>query len=322
MSRLPAPATAGVNDTTAARGAPGAIDPSADRPSLAVGLYLLAAGVFTIMDALAKQLTLDGFAPEQVIALRYLLVTLALIPVVAWRWREWPLKTSQPALHVARGALLIGAATLFVYAIRTLPLATATSISFVSPLFVTILSILFLKEQVGLRRWAAIAVGFVGVLAILRPGAATFQFAMLLPMAASFCWASSLIITRAMKGRESAFAILVWSTGAGLVVIAPLGLLNWRPLDANAMTIIALLAVCHVAAQLLVIRAFMLSAASSLAPFSYTTLIWATLIGYFFFDALPDLPTLAGAAVLAAAGLYVWHRERLAAARARKDSTE
>ena len=178
----------------------------------------------------------------------------------------------------------------------------------------TVLSILFLKEKVGPRRWAAIFVGFLGVLVIIRPGAVAFDVAMLLPMAASFCWACALIITRAMKGREGALAILVWSTGFGLVVIAPLGLAVWRPLDLDAVLLVGLLAVCHLVAQMLVIRAFAYGAASLVAPFAYMALVWATLIGYLAFDALPDGPTLAGAVVLASAGVYVWHRERRQAA--------
>jgi len=286
-----------------------------DRPGLAIGLYLLAMVFFTAMDGLSKSLAGAGMAPEQVTALRYLFVLGLLAPVVAWTWRSRPLATSRPGLQILRGALLIASATLFVYALQSLPLEQATAIGFVSPLYVTVLSIVFLGEKVGIRRWGAIGVGFLGVLAILRPGADAFTPAMLLPMLSSLCWAGGLIITRFMRGREKPFAILLWSTGVGFVVVAPLGLATWRAPTAEEYGLLVLIALCHVGGQFLTIRAFMLASASLLAPFSYTTIVWATLIGFFAFGSLPDLPTAAGAIVLASAGLYVWRRERALARR-------
>jgi drug/metabolite transporter (DMT)-like permease len=175
--------------------------------------------------------------------------------------------------------------------------------------------VIFLKEKVGPRRRAEIGGGLLGVFAILRPGAVDFDIVMLLPIAASLCWAGSLIITRAMKGRETALAILVWSTMAGLVVIAPMGFATWRPLEFDAVVIIALLAVFHLGAQTLVIQAFTLGAASLIAPFAYVALVWATLIGYPAFDNMPDAPAFGGAAILIGSGIYVWQRERAVAAR-------
>lgn len=281
-----------------------------DRPGLAIGLYLLAMIVFVAMDGFSKTLALQGMAPEQMTALRYLIVLLLLAAPAARLWRERPLATTRPGLQILRGVLLTGAATIFVYALKYLPIETATAIGFISPLFVTVLSIVFLGEQVGVRRWAAVGVGFLGVMAILRPGAASFEIAMLLPICSSVCWAGSLIITRAMRGRERPFTILFWSTGVGFVAVAPMAAAEWQTPTTAQLGMLGLIALCHVAAQFLVIRAFMIGAASALAPFSYTTIVWATLVGYFVFGSLPDLPTVAGAALLAAAGLYVWHRER------------
>lgn len=290
----------------------GEADPSAqDRPGRAIGLYLLAMIAFVSMDGLSKQLTTTGMAPEQVTSMRYAIVLLLLAPIVAWRWRSRPMATTRPGLQTLRGVLLIASATLFVYALRALPIEQATAIGFVSPMFVTLLSIVFLGEKVGVRRWAAIALGFAGVLAILRPGAASFELAMLLPICSSFCWACGLIITRAMRGRERPFTIVLWSTATGLLVVAPFSLTNWRPPTPEEIGLLVLIALCHLAGQLLTIRAFMTASASLLAPFSYSTIIWATLIGYFAFASLPDLATTIGAAILAAAGLYVWHRERV-----------
>lgn len=281
-----------------------------DRPLLAIGLLLGANFVFTAMDGFAKGLAGAGMAAEQIIMLRYVLVSALLLPAVLRYRSARPFRTGRPIAHIARGVLLIGSATLFVHAMAHLPLETATAIGFVSPLYVTALSIPFLGEKVGVRRWAAVGAGFVGVLIILRPGTEVFQPAMLLPLLSSLFWAAGLIITRQMRGTEQPLTILIWSTGAGLVAIAPLGLLDWRPPTFQEWSFLLAIAACHVAGQYLTIRAFMLASASLIAPFSYSTLLWAILIGMFAFDSFPDGPTLIGGALLVAAGVYVWHRER------------
>tara|TARA_R110002096_G_scaffold162787_3_gene330037 strand:+ start:337 stop:1374 length:1038 start_codon:yes stop_codon:yes gene_type:complete len=295
--------------------APSGGDTSGDRPGLAIGIVLLAMLTFVVMDGLSKLLTDQGMAPELIVYVRYWLVLILLVPLVAAKWSTRPLATKRPLLHLIRGVMLIGSATLFVYALETLPLATATSIGFVSPLYVTALSIPFLGEKVGIRRWAAVGVGFLGVLVILRPGGAAFQTAMLLPLASSFLWACGLIITRAMRGKERPITILVWSTIGGLLVITPMGLAAWQMPTPQQWLLLGLIACCHLAGQYLTIRAFSLASASILAPFSYTTMIWATLIGLLVFGNLPEGATLIGSGILACAGLYVWHRERIVTGR-------
>ncbi|EDP62978.1 acetylornithine deacetylase [alpha proteobacterium BAL199] len=282
-----------------------------DQPLLAIGFLLGANFVFTAMDGFAKGLAGSGMAAEQIILLRYALVSVLLVPAVLRHWYARPWRTSRPVAHIARGVLLIGSATLFVHAMVHLPLETATAIGFVSPLYVTALSIPFLGEKVGIRRWAAVGAGFVGVLLILRPGSDVFQLAMLLPLVSSLCWAAGLILTRQMRGTEGPLTILIWSTVSGLVAIIPLGILDWRNPTPAEWSFLVAIAICHVAGQYLTIRAFMLASASLIAPFSYSTLVWAILIGVFAFGSYPDAPTLIGGALLVAAGIYVWHRERL-----------
>lgn len=296
-------------ETTADRPSPPSAAP--DQPLLAIGFLLGANFVFTAMDGFAKGLAGSGMAAEQIILLRYSLVAVLLVPAVLRNWHARPWRTGRPIAHIARGVLLIGSATLFVHAMVHLPLETATAIGFVSPLYVTALSIPFLGEKVGIRRWAAVGVGFAGVLLILRPGSDVFQPAMLIPLVSSLCWAVGLILTRQMRGTEGPLTILIWSTVAGLAAIIPLGIVDWRPPTAGEWGFLITIAFCHVAGQYLTIRAFMLASASLIAPFSYSTLIWAMLIGAFAFGSYPDFATLAGGGVLVAAGIYVWHRERL-----------
>jgi drug/metabolite transporter (DMT)-like permease len=289
---------------------PAAAADSGDRPGLAIALLLMAMAAFVTMDGLAKSLAGQGLAPELIVLWRYALVSVVLLPVVARQWPQRPFRTSRPGLHIVRGVLLVASAALFIYAIRVLPLETSTAISFMSPLYVTALSIPFLGEKVGIRRWMAVLIGLAGVLTIIRPWADSFHPAMLMPVMSSFCWACGLIITRKMRGAEPPFTILIWSTVSGFAAIIPLGLIDWHMPDESQLIKLLAIAVCHLIGQYLTIRAFMLASASILAPFSYSTIIWATLIGAVFFHSLPDAPTVAGTAILFAAGIYVWHRER------------
>lgn len=299
---------------SAAQNAPAA-PPSQDRPGLAILLVLCTTLTFVSMDAIAKLLTQTGMVPEAIIMIRFSIVSTVVLCLVLYRWRERPFATKKPRLHILRGVLQIGAATAFVYGVRSLPLETATAISFVSPLFITALSVPFLGEKVGPRRWAAVLLGFGGVLMILRPGSASFEWAMLLPMLASFLWANTIIITRAMRSSEKALTVLAWSTFAGFAAVLPFGISSFVWPNTEQWLLLFGLAGCHLAAQTLVIRAYMMASASVLAPFSYSSLVWATLFGLVIWGSVPDLMTAAGALVLAGAGLYVWWRERRLAGR-------
>lgn len=281
-----------------------------ERPVLAVGLVLLAMLVFTSTDAIAKYLTVT-MAPQQIIWVRYGVIVAILLPVLWYRRAEGVIYTRRPWLHLLRGLLVMASSVLFIFALQRLPLELCTAIGFVSPLYVTALSIPLLGETVGARRWAAVGVGLLGVLVILRPGGAAFQWAMLIPLVSSLCWALGLIITRLMRGSEHALTVLAYSSVVGWVAVTPLALPLWRAPDAMQWLMLIGLGSLNALAQYLVIHAFMMASASLLAPFSYSTILWATLLGALVFGSVPDLATVLGTLVLVTAGLYVWHRERV-----------
>ena len=149
------------------------------------------------------------------------------------------------------------------------------------------------------------------MLIILRPGGASFQLAMLLPLGASLCWATGLTLTRLMRDREQALTVLAWSSLVGVVALSPLVWSVWLTPNASQWTILILLGVFNGLGQYLVIRAFMLASASLLAPFSYSLIIWSMLIGLVVFNSFPDAITLVGTTILIAAGLYIWNREKV-----------
>ena len=281
-----------------------------DKPLLAIGLFSLAMMMFSATDGAAKYLSSD-IAPQQIIFLRFVIVLILILLFCIYRGQWNILKTTQPTLQILRGLLLAVCSLIFYFALKHLPLELCAAIGFVSPLFVTALSIPFLGERVGLRRWIAVLIGLLSVLMILRPGGVSFQLAMLLPLGSSLCWAMALVLTRLMRGSEQALTVLVWSSLVGVAAVFPLVWPVWVTPNASQWTILILLGVFNGLGQYLVIRAFMLASASLLAPFSYSIIIWSMLIGLIIFNSFPDGITLVGTAILIAAGLYIWHREKV-----------
>ncbi len=284
--------------------------PMADKPLVAIGLFSLAMMIFSATDGATKYLSAD-IAPQQIIFLRYVVVSVLILLFCICRGQRNILKTTQPTLQILRGLLLAVCSLIFVFALKYLPLELCAAIGFVSPLFVTALSIPFLGERVGIRRWIAVVIGLLSVLMILRPGGVTFQLAMLLPLGSSLCWAMALILTRLMRDSEQALTVLAWSSLVGVVAVSPLVWPVWKMPNASQWTILILLGVFNGLGQYLVIRAFMRASASLLAPFSYSIIIWSMLIGLIVFNSFPDGITLIGTAILIAAGLYIWYREKV-----------
>ena len=291
-----------------ARGRAGQTDGGADRTRLAVGLVLSAALCFVATDGAAKYLS-AGMSAPQILWIRNGVVLAILIPLVWRAGGRRRLRTGRPFLHVLRGLLLLGAGLLFVSALGNLPLELCTALTYVAPLFVTALSIPVLRERVGVRRWAAVGVGFLGVLVIVRPVGAGFLWVMFLPVLSALCWSMVLVVTRLMRSSERPLTVLLYSSVVGWVVSGPFAWMSWRtPGDTDWLLLIGI-GLGYALGQYLTIRAFMLASPSLLAPFAYSSMIWAVLIGATVFGTFPDLATVVGTAVLIGAGLYVWHRE-------------
>lgn len=281
-----------------------------DEPLRGIPLFLLAISLFSVSDALAKLLgeTLPG---PMIAWLRYLVfLLLAVLPLL--RRGGLSLAVSrQPGLQLLRGAGVAGSAILFILALQVLPLAEATAINFVSPFFVTALSVLVLAERVGWRRWSALAVGLAGMLVILRPGGGVFGWEALLPVCSSAAWAAAVVVTRRMAGVDPTATTILWTAGTGfllMTLLLPFGFAWPTPREAGLGLLIGLVST---AAQWLVVVAYRLAPASVLAPFSYVQLLYSALFGLLLFGALPDRWTLTGAAVIVASGLYTAHRERV-----------
>jgi drug/metabolite transporter (DMT)-like permease len=288
-----------------------------DKPFRGIGFTLLAMAIFSMMDGMSKFLAVD-YPPVEIAWGRFFFVFLFVLPLALRPEARRRLPSRFLFRHLVRGLCMLGSSIFFIFALAALPIAEASAIGFVSPLMTTALSIPLLGEKVGIRRWSAVVVGFIGVLVVMRPGTGAFEAAALLPICSSACWALGLIITRQMQASEPVLTTLFYSTLVGLVLTTVALPWSWTPLSAEGWTLLLLQGVLSVVAQYFLIRAFSYAGASLLAPFSYSQMLWSTLIGFFVFHQLPDLPTWIGAAIIIASGLYTLHRERVVRARDRR----
>jgi drug/metabolite transporter (DMT)-like permease len=272
---------------------------------------LASVGLFALMDAGLKLLS-THYPPFQVAALR----GLASLPFVL----VWALTTVGPVrllrvrwpLHLLRGVLGVLMMASFVYALRSLPLSTAYTVFFVAPLLITALSVPVLGEQVGPRRWIAIAIGFLGVLVVLRPtGEGVLSLAGLAVLLAALGYSVSAITVRVLARTDSTQAMVVWlmtsiAFGAGVLALP-----QWVPLQAGDLWLIAGIGVAGALGQYTVTEAFRHGEASSIAPMEYTALLWGVALDFSLWRVLPDGMTWVGAAIIVLSGLYLLHRERV-----------
>ncbi len=283
-------------------------------PLRGILLMLLALFLFVIMDASGKALTAD-YNIWQISWARYLF-HLAILPVFFRRQTVTSvLRTSKLKLQLLRSALMLGSTVFFFAAVSYIPLAEATAIGFVSPLLVAAFSVPLLGEKVGPRRWAAVIVGFIAVMLIIRPGFGMIHWAYLLPLVSAACFALYQITTRILSRYDSSVTTLAHSVSVGLLVTTVVMLLpgQWRNPDLQGWMLMILVGAVGGIAHYILIRALTLAPAALLAPFAYLQLVWAAIVGFLWFGDVPGWSTLAGTAVLAASGLYVMYRERKAA---------
>ena len=221
------------------------------------------------------------------------------------------MNTKRPWLQIVRSALLLFSTILNIFALRYLQLDETMSILFATPLLVAVFSIPFLGERIGPRRWAAIVVGFIGVLIITRPGFGHMHPAAFLTVAGTFCFALYNISTRILSTTDSSGTTLFYSNLFGAVVMSMAVPFVWTwPNGWFQIALMVIMGACGAFGHYLLIAAHRLAPASILAPFIYTQLIWVSISGYLVFSDLPNHWTLIGATIVIASGLYLLYRER------------
>ncbi|MCA6117613.1 DMT family transporter [Bradyrhizobium sp. WSM 1738] len=282
----------------------------ADRPFKGIALVLASTVFLGTSDVTAKYLSAT-LPSIEITWIRFLVFALIMTPAMMPGSPLFAMQTGRLGLHLLRGATILGSSLFFISGLRFLPIAEASATGFVAPLFVTALSIIFLGEKVGLRRWIATAVGLIGVLIILRPGTGAFHPAAFFPLVSALAWACTLIITRMMSGTERAITVMAYSSIVGLCILSALVPFVWVTPTLHDIAFGILIGVASTAGQWIVVLAFRYADASVLAPFSYTQLLWVSVLGFFIFGEVPDAYTITGAAFIVASGLYTAHRERV-----------
>ncbi|NIX75754.1 DMT family transporter [Microvirga terricola] len=275
-------------------------------------LMLISTVFFSGSDIVTKGLA--GAVPAVEIAwIRYATFSVLVIPLLMMNGSGTLLRSQHPWLQVLRGLGTVGSALLFTAGLRFLQVADATAIYFISPILIMALSIVFLGEKVGWRRWSAAAVGLLGVLIVIRPGTGAFNVAALLPLCGATSWAAAAVVTRKMSGRDHSLTTLAWSAFVGFALLSVLLPFSWVTPSWGEIGLGVCVGIFSTIGHWFVILAYRHANASTIAPFSYIQLIWAAILGYFVFNALPDQWTVIGAAVIAASGLYTAYRERVRA---------
>ncbi len=272
-------------------------------------LKLLAIAIFALMDAFLKQLSYH-YSPIQVVFLRGLMALPFVTAMLFWQGAVPQLKTRYWPLHLLRGVFGVAMLMAFIYSFSKMNLADVYAIYYASPLFVTLLSIVFLKERVGRHRWIAIFIGMLTVIFMMKPGSGSISWPALAALFSTVTYAVLIIIMKVLHRHESTiiqafYFTLAITCGAGLLTIP-----SWQALQWTDAWLLFGLGFTGASAQFIMTEAYRHAQASLLTPYEYSALIWGITFGFIFWREIPTPSMLIGACVVAATGLYIWHRER------------
>ena len=277
---------------------------------LGIAVMLLGIFLFAINDTLGKWLVAT-YSVGQVLLIRSIAALVVLSPLL-WRmgWRQL-FTVERPGMQVLRVGLSSLEVYAFYFAVIYLPLADVMTYWLAAPIYVAAMSPFLLGEQVGWRRWTAIFIGFVGVMIALEPSAATLTAPALISIFGTFCFAFMMLSGRALRGTPDKVLVFWQLVGAGVLglVTAPFG---WVQPSSFDLALLGGLGVVAMVAHVCVNRAMKLADAAVVAPFQYTLLFWAVVFGFFVFGDVPRSATLIGAAIIIAAGMFIFFRERAA----------
>jgi drug/metabolite transporter (DMT)-like permease len=277
---------------------------------IGIGLMCVTVALFALLDATAKYLSAE-MSTAQIVSARY--ITAFLLAMVLVNPIRFPrmMVTRRPVFQIFRSVLMLATTILNFIAVRYLQLDQTLSIMFSAPFLVALLAGPLLGEKLDWRRWAAICVGFGGVLLVTRPGLGGIHPAALLMVGAALCYAVYGIMTRALARTDSNETTLFYTNLVGMICMLPVLPFVWTPPEsAFSFALMMIMGLLGGSGHYLLIIAHRLAPASVLSPFIYSQMIWMIMLGYFVFGDVPSHWTLAGAATVIASGLYLISRER------------
>jgi drug/metabolite transporter (DMT)-like permease len=281
-------------------------------PQILTGILFMCAGVsmFPFMDAGIKWLS-PNYPVMEIVWARFTGHLLFMLLIFLPRYGRRLFATRQPLIQIGRSLLMLSSNFCYVIGIARVPLATASAIGFTSPLIVTALSLPLLGESVGMRRWSAVLAGFLGALLIIRPGTGFEDPAVFLILLSSLFWALYQIATRWVAAYDNAATAIIFTALLGsLFASVVLPFVFKPPQRLFDLFLLAAIGCLGGAGHYLIIRAFACGPAAVIAPLGYVDLLGSTALGYCFFANLPDLPTVFGAAIIVASGLFLALSER------------
>ena len=287
--------------------------PPISAPLRGIILMALAALLFACMHAVIRHVS-ASLHPFEIAFFRNVFALLLVLP---WfiRLGLAPLRTQRFGMHLLRTAFNVVAMLCFFYALSIAPLAEVTALNFTAPIFATLLAALFLGEAVRARRWAAVGIGVLGTLVILRPGLAEVGLGQMLTLLAALTWACALLVIKSLSRTESSLTIITYMS----LLLLPLSLIpalfvwHWPTLE--QVLWLVLIGFLGGGAQYLMTESLSVADTAVVMPIDFTKLLWVSVIAYLAFDELPDLFTWIGGAVIFASTFYIGYREQQIARR-------
>jgi drug/metabolite transporter (DMT)-like permease len=279
-----------------------------DHFGTALAFLMLGVVAGLALDLCAKWLLAD-YSLEQFVFLRSAFGVFFFLSATRWYGGLSSLRTRRWQWHLLRTVLATGAMFGFFYGLSHMPLVNALTIAFTAPLIVTALSVPFLGEHVGWRRWAAVIAGFIGVVVVLRPGEGMLTPASLAVIAAAFCWAGLTVTARKLATTESSFSLSIYITAGPLLVSSFVLRGNYIAPTAEAWLLFIAAGLCSALAWVGIVGGYRRAPPVVLAPFEYTALIGAAIAGYLIWDEIPDRWVITGGLIIIASGIYIVYRE-------------
>ena len=275
----------------------------------AISYNLLAWALLPFMDTIAKYLSSD-LSFFQITWARYFFTVFFTLPFMMFFFRKNLTWSSEPKLQIFRGLTLFFANILFFYSISIISMAKALTLAFIAPLITTALSPIFLFEKVGIRRWSAVIVGFIGSFVVIRPGFIDFNLASIAALGTGLFYGIYLVITRKLHTSDNPLLTLLFTGVVGLIIASFFVPIVWISPTFNQWSLLALMGIFACLGHLFLILSLKYADASKLAPFSYFEIVTNVILGYHFFGDFPDYWTWTGLSIIVLSGIYIYLRER------------
>ena len=274
----------------------------------AIILNLSAWAVLPFMDTIAKYLSSE-LSFFQITWARYFFTVFWTLPLMFFFFRKNLKWSENPKLQILRGMTLLSANVCFFYSISVISMAKALTLAFIAPLVTTALSPIILGEKVGLKRWSAVIVGFLGSLVVIRPGLIEFNLATISALGTGFFYGIYLIITRKLHSVDNPLLTLLITGVVGAIISSLFVPVVWINLSQSQWLWLALMGIFACLGHLLLIYSLRYADASKLAPFGYFEIITNIILGYYFFNDFPDIWTFTGLFIIISSGIYIFRGE-------------